>query len=203
MAEAAVPAGPMSSGPGGRHRLDRRRWQLVDRQKIAPEAKLSWRSARVRGCLAAAATSLLAVSAGCDDGVGPASEHWSRNLAKWEAAGPTDYDYEYQRTCFCPPELTRAVRLEVRDGEVVAASFLDTEEAVPDTALARYPAIEDLFEEVRQAIEGSADSVFVAYDPKLGYPTEAFIDFARTAIDEEQGFTATSLRPATGPPATR
>lgn len=146
---------------------------------------------------------LLAVTGACDDGVGPDSERFSRNLAKWEAAGLTDYEYAYQRTCFCPPELTRAVRLEVREGEVVAGNFLDTEEAVPDTALTRYPVIEDLFQEVRQALEGGADSVFVAYHPELGYPTEAYIDFARMAIDEEQGFTATDLQPANGAASAR
>ena len=38
-------------------------------------------------------------------------EELVRNLALWEARGPDDYSFEFQRSCSCPPEYHMPVRI--------------------------------------------------------------------------------------------
>ena len=40
-------------------------------------------------------------------------EELARNLALWEARGPDDYLFEFQRSCTCPPEYHMPVRIAV------------------------------------------------------------------------------------------
>ena len=129
----------------------------------------------------------------CSDGTGPQGTDLERGRAKWEAAAIENYAYDYRRRCFCLPQLTRPVRIQVEDGDVTGGSFLDDGQPVAAADLKLYPTVEDLFIQVQNAVQADADSIVVSYHPELGYPTEAFIDFDRQTIDEEQGFAAENL----------
>ena len=52
----------------------------------------------------------------------------------------------------------------------------------------RYVTIDELFNTIQEAIDGKASQIIVTYDPEVGYPTEASIDYDARIADEEYGF---------------
>jgi hypothetical protein len=75
----------------------------------------------------------------------------------------------------------------VRDGLVVSAVDPDTNEPI-DPPLNGFPTIEDLFDEIQDAIDRDADNIDATYDESFGYPVQVFIDWIRNAIDDEMSF---------------
>lgn len=124
---------------------------------------------------------------GCSDPLGPDVGELERARARWEARAPVLYEYQLRRTCFCPRALVRPVRITVSDGDVVAAVDPGTNEPL-DPPPDGFPTIDDLFDEIRDAIDGEADSIEATYDGALGYPVQVFIDWIEDAIDDEMSF---------------
>jgi hypothetical protein len=124
---------------------------------------------------------------GCSDPLGPDLGELERARARWEEHAPVLYEYRLQRSCFCPRSFVRPVRITVSDGVVVAAVDPGTNEPLnppPDG----FPTIDDLFDEIQDAIDREADSVDATYDGALGYPVQVFIDWIENAIDDEMAF---------------
>ena len=137
---------------------------------------------------------LLALTAvGCTDPLGPVQDALVAARVRWATANIHSYVFEFQRSCFCAPDFVRSVRIEVLDGIVNAAVYVDTEEAIP-LPLASVPTIEDLFDEIQDAMDRKAFSVVTDFDPDLGYPTSVAIDFIQNAIDDEMAFGVSSLQ---------
>ena len=146
--------------------------------------------------------SLSALIAGCGivDGDG---DTWEEELALarqlWRDAGLTDYSYRVRQLCFCGYG-GAIIAVEVRGGVVVAATDLDTGEAVP---LSQFPwaapSVEDLFQRIEEIIEGGPAEFAATYDPLLGYPRSVTSDPIANAIDDEWGVEASDVEVA--PPA--
>jgi hypothetical protein len=100
----------------------------------------------------------------------------------WNSLGITDYQYAFQRSCFCAPDFRAPVRIEVRQGQVAEVASVETGQARPTEG---YPTVEDLFARLQAALDSGAENVQVAYDPGLGYPTRFFIDQSTRIADEE------------------
>jgi hypothetical protein len=128
---------------------------------------------------------------GCSDGTGLDRDPLAEARARWAQTNTANYVFELRRSCFCFPDFVRPVRIEVLDGVVNSAVYVDTEEALP---IASVPTIDDLFDEIGEALEGTAFSVVADYDPDLGYPTSVSIDFIEFAIDDETAFTVSSFQ---------
>ncbi len=131
--------------------------------------------------------------AGCTDVLGPEDDPLTAARARWSAADADAYVFEFRRSCFCVPDFIRQVRIEVLAGTVNSAVYLDTGDAVPPP-LDSVPTIEDLFDEIRAAIDGNAFSVVADYDDNLGYPRSVAIDFIENAIDDEMAFDVSSFQ---------
>ena len=134
----------------------------------------------------AALTALVLVA--CSDGTGlDLSRHQIRteleqNEAKWQQHGLANYRYAFRRVCDCPPEATAAVQIEVRDKGVVRVRLLSSgTEISPGSAF--WPTIEDLFGEVRLALDEGAAGIDVRYDPVYGYPLEISVVWASGAAE--------------------
>jgi hypothetical protein len=125
----------------------------------------------------------------------PQHDEWAAALARWEVAGIASYTFEFRRLCFCGSDVTRRMHIEVEDGSVLAAVYVDTGEPVSDPAVSP-PTIDDLFEEIEDAINRDAFSLIAEYDPELGYPIEVSIDYLEFAIDEEMAFQVFAFEPA-------
>lgn len=123
----------------------------------------------------------------CSDPLDAERDAFRTARARWERAGIVDYVFDYQRWCFCGPDQTRRLRITVEGGEVVSAAYVDTNDPVADP-LDGLPAIDDLFDVIRDAIRRDAYTLSAAYDEELGYPTGVSIDYRENVADEEMGF---------------
>ncbi len=112
---------------------------------------------------------------------------------RWAAQHVANYRYSLQTRCFCPPEITQPVVIEVRNG--VATSVIGTTVGgrVNTEHFSRYNTIEKLFAVIQDAIDKHAAVIAVNYDATFGYPTSINIDFDTRAIDDEISFTTDSF----------
>jgi len=117
----------------------------------------------------------------------------ARNRQRWASSNTHDYEFEFQRLCFCSPEATEQVRIAVRQDAIV--SVTRTRDGQPaSTAFAVWPRVDDLFAEVQQRLEQPTERLDVRYDPTFGYPRSVVVDIALMAADDEYSLTAGNLR---------
>jgi hypothetical protein len=142
----------------------------------------------------------LAIACGSDDvsePTSPTTSAGSQNLidnqALWSAAGIDNYEFVYQRICFCPPEYTTPALIEVRDGAVWSVEYQDSEIHLdaPDTTM--FPMITALFDVLTEAHDRNAVKVTVTFSADLGYPEDVDIDYAANIADDELSFTVTEF----------
>lgn len=133
--------------------------------------------------------SLLACGTSTDpDGVGFVDDRPATLAAlqqargRWSSLGISDYQYAFQRSCFCAPDFRAPVRIGVRQGEVAEVTSVETGQPRP---VEGYPSVDDLFARLQEALDSGAENVEVTYDPGLGYPTRFFIDQSTRIADEE------------------
>lgn len=141
-----------------------------------------------------AALSLAALLPACDEALSPRTE-LSANRARWSSAGPTTYSYELQVICFCLPEYVQPVRITVREGAVEEVVSASTGGPLSPAEAALFQITVDSLFDWLQTASGTADQVRVTYDPALGYPRNAWIDYLAAAADDEIGFTTRLLAP--------
>ncbi len=146
------------------------------------------RVARVGGQLALALGGIALAIGGpaCSGPLAPEEREFERNLVKWRAAKVEYYSYRLQRSCFCGPDTTRPVLITVQAGIVIGGVDPVTFEPI-DPPPDGFPTIDDLFEEIREAI-ATADALDASYDGTLGYPLSVSIDYLKNAIDDEMAF---------------
>ena len=135
-----------------------------------------------------AAACLVAITSSVFARPDDAQKRLTENRRKWAEKAIKSYQYEFERICFCPPAVTKRVKLTVRDGAVENVQQADTGEAVDKSKYELYLTVEGLFDYIQAAIDKKAHSVNVAYDPELGYPTSVDVDYIEHAVDDEIRF---------------
>lgn len=110
---------------------------------------------------------------------------------RWEAFEPQSYSYAIERQCFCADRGRGPVRLTVVNGAVVEAVYIADGEPLTDEQRGWFPAVEGLFDILRDAIDRDAHEIRVQYDPVSGVPTDFWIDYEDFVADEELGFVVT------------
>lgn len=133
-------------------------------------------------------------------------QRYTANLKKWQAKRLQNYSFTLQRSCFCTPEYTTPMLVTVQDGKVLSAVTEslavalkpDGSEAAPTMVdvTDRAMSVDQLFNEIKQAIDNGAATIDVKYDPTWGYPRSISIDLDKRMADEELAFTSTNLKPA-------
>ena len=118
------------------------------------------------------------------------------NLGRWSESHVVSYRYRFRWECYCPQEALRIVDITVTRGVITSVTDAKTGVALDPLAAAQYRTIDGLFAFVRDAIDGSAARVTGAFDPRLGYPSTATIDYNLSVSDEEKGFQILSVRPS-------
>jgi hypothetical protein len=102
--------------------------------------------------------------------------------ARFEHLAAHNYDYNYQRSCFCFDP--HNVDIEVRDDEIVSIrEKASGREVVPQDPNA-YLTIPQLFDFIDDAL-GYADVIEVEYEETTGVPRSLEIDFFVPAVDDE------------------
>lgn len=107
----------------------------------------------------------------------------------WERQQIDDYRYTYSRLCFCGP--LRAVRVEVRNGEVVDVREAESGRLVDRNRWNEVATVDALFDRIFQA-EELEDYTDVSYHPTLGYPMRA--ELGTMANDAGVRYTIDHLR---------
>ena len=140
------------------------------------------------------AIALLAITpVACTDLFGPEQDTLAAARARWALTDADNYLFEFRRSCFCAPDFVRPVRIQILDGVVSSAIYVDTEEPI-SLPLPSVPTIDDLFDEIQDALDRMAFSVMAEYDANMGYPTSISIDFIENVIDDEMAFTVSSFQ---------
>ena len=140
---------------------------------------------------------MLAGSAGCSI-TGPSARtrdqlDLARNRQRWASASIHDYEFDFQRACFCTPEVTQQVHIVVRQDAIV--SVVRTSDGQPAIgSFNAWPRIDELFLDVEQRLEQRIDRLDVTYDPTFGYPRSIVADIALMSADDEYALTAGNLR---------
>ena len=134
---------------------------------------------------AAALLALLSALGGCELFSGPdAEDRLTTARRRWLTQGPYSYNYEVRRDCFCP-NAGRWARVEVEEGRVAAAVWLDSGSAVEPQWLAALPTVPTLFDDIERAIAQHAVLLETRYDPTDGHPIRINVDVSHNILDEE------------------
>lgn len=132
--------------------------------------------------------------AGCDEApFDPERDRLAENLRRWRSAEVTSYSYVYRASCFCPPDLLGPFEVTVEDGEVVSVVSVETGEPAEPVGRIDELTVEGLFAFLIGALEDEPAAFEATYDPALGHPRSAFVDFDARVADEEFGFEARDL----------
>lgn len=115
------------------------------------------------------------------------------NRELWRQQGLSSYAYRLRVNCFCPPAVTRPVRVTVENGTRTTITPEVTGAEVDVQHLSRYDNVEKVFALIEDALNRDADLVRVTYDPQRGYPTDVYIDYSEQMADEEVGMEVTEL----------
>ena len=117
----------------------------------------------------------------------------ARNRQRWASARLHDYEFDFQRTCFCGPEVTQQVHIVVRRDAIV--SVVRTSDGSPATSSSTvWPRVDELFLDVEQRLAQRIERLDVSYDPTFGYPRSIVADIALMTADDEYALTAGNLR---------
>ena len=135
---------------------------------------------------------------GNDDGLEQAKAELDKHRALWEASRAEDYSFVLTPICFCPQDLLDPVRISVVDGIVASVTYVESDKAPEHDGYGRYVTIDDLFDTIQEGIDREAAQVTVSYDPVIGYPTDANIDYDARRADEEYRFTVSGYSPDGG-----
>ena len=126
-------------------------------------------------------TALLPLLVACSAVDGPAAVENRRE--QWLAQAPAHYQVDQDISCFCVPP--RAVRVEVRDNQVVAVTNRETGAAVPHEIWGSFYSVQGLFDLIEDARKLNAEKLEVTYHPTDHYPTSITIDYRTQAADDE------------------
>lgn len=117
----------------------------------------------------------------------------ARNRQRWVSAGIHDYEFDFRRLCFCPPEATENVHIVVRQD--VITSVVRTSDGQPASMrVSSWPRVDELFAEVQQRLDQRVERLDVRYDPTYGYPRSVVVDVVLRAVDDEYSLSADNLR---------
>jgi hypothetical protein len=130
--------------------------------------------------LALAYCTIIISSDGHDHDLAECNRRWDQ----WRAMQIHSYAFEYNRSCFCPMESTRRVRIEVRGNAVFRVTDVQTGADVTRASFARWPTMDSLFASTRRTIGDSDWRYQIDYDPTFHYVRRLSGDIP-SAIDDE------------------
>lgn len=141
-----------------------------------------------------AVASLHLIVAACADPLSGQQKDLVTNRELWEAEAISEYSFRLQVLCFCPPEVTDPVILEISQDSIIAVVDAASGEPVESARFRNYYTVDGLFGVIENAIDREAHELVVTYDAVLHYPTRIVIDYDEQAVDEELTLMASELR---------
>lgn len=120
-------------------------------------------------------------------------QQWLLEKNKWRQQANKHYIYTVQRSCFCPPEARKPMRVRVKEDAIVQVMLVPENITKPVTYQGAR-SVDSLFALIEKAITTNAASIKVTYDTKYGYPTTITIDQDERMADEEIYYKASGMR---------
>ncbi len=118
------------------------------------------------------------------------------NMAKWDASGIVEYEFDIKLSCFCgTSDITKPLHLvifgstatitEIESGRVI------TEEEIRDRLIGQIPK---LFYMIPKILAEEPAYFRVDYDEEFGFPRIIAIDVTANGSDDELGVTVSNFR---------
>jgi hypothetical protein len=123
----------------------------------------------------------------------PAQDQHSAALTTWQSLELDSYSFTWKRDCECT-DSGRKIRIEVDDGQISSAVYLDNVTPVGDDLRAHLMTIDGIFVELANAVAGNAELIDVTYEPTIGFPTSVYVDYSSGIADEELALTISDVR---------
>ena len=117
-----------------------------------------------------------------------------QNRQLWRNQKLSSYRYTLRVSCFCTPEVTQPVVVEVRNNRVTSITAANTGKPVNQEYFRQYNSVPKLFNIIQNAFAKNAASMSITYHPSLGYPTQINIDENAQMADEERYLTIENLQ---------
>lgn len=117
----------------------------------------------------------------------PASPSVEPTVGTYPAYAPQDYDFTVRVSCFCMDAGT-PIRIEVRGGEVVTATYVEKADGHRKGQKApkyRWVTMADI---IKAANDTGAAQVDVTWPSGQDYPTTVYVDQDQNMADEEIGY---------------
>ena len=123
---------------------------------------------------------------------------FSSQRQTWEDANISHYQFDLTLSCFCAFRDQMPLSIEVKDGAVISIAGVDGNAISADDPnyefFLQYATIDGLFAKIESAqADPGAGEVTVTYDPTLGFPMDASLDFIELAADDEIYFTVSGF----------
>ncbi|WP_107669726.1 DUF6174 domain-containing protein [Cyanothece sp. BG0011] len=118
-------------------------------------------------------------------------EELKENYQLWRSQQLKNYQYIYQKRCFCPLPTNEPLKVSVKNDKITQVVNLNNNQVITDLTLAN--TIEELFNIIEEGIQRNADELLITYDPTLGYPTRVAIDYQKILADDEITYTVKNL----------
>lgn len=118
---------------------------------------------------------------------------WQSAKQKWQKTNASHYIYTLQRSCFCPPEFRKPMRIRVNNNDIKLVLLVPENTEKPKN-FAGAKTVDGLFTLIEQAMQRKAASIEVSYDARFGYPTSIAIDYDKRMADEEVYYKASGMR---------
>ena len=153
---------------------------------------MSQPGARALRLLLALAPLVLALQACSTDLFGPSGPADELRAARrlWERQGIASYRYTIYQSCGeCSPEWVAPARVEVRDGRTVAVTAANPARPIRREFFEGDDTVEELFASIEGVIATRPYRFGARYDSRLGHPLYYSVDYDRTYVDDEAGFT--------------
>jgi hypothetical protein len=130
------------------------------------------------------AAASLVVLGSCESATAPQAE-LARQRRVWADAEPVAYAFEMQRYCFCTPQATAAVIVEVQDGQVFRRTYRDTGEELSGGPQSLFPTVDGVFDLIEEMLSQRPHRIEVEYDAERGFPTSISYDGDAGISDDE------------------
>lgn len=118
------------------------------------------------------------------------------NLAyqeRWAKQQISNYRFTLTASCFCPPERTDPVRIEVQNGQATSLIYSKTGVAPSRNYWENENTIDKLFVIIQANATRSSGKLEVTYDSTLNYPIRIYLDPIPNAKDDEIAYTISSF----------